>query len=189
MSRLRRAIRVCVVLLSLSSLSSVLAHATLVLGTAAFEASAASTEVVVHLHDPSLVEVEDAIVFLELTALDAPEQRTLSSDRLSEIEPGVYTTSLPHLDAAAYQLRVIDRTFRQEEAIAEVELVLDVAGVGSVAFVLPPTATSQRDLLSWLGWVVGLPLLAGVIVTVLVLRSGPKSKPEEDSSEDGEETA
>lgn len=161
-------------------LSTALAHATLVLGTASFgalpPASGTGTELRVQLHDPSLVEVEDAIVFVELSPVGWSGPTPLvSTDRLAETEPGVYLTALPALGAGEYQMRVVDRTFRQEEAIAEVVVTLDDGASGTVAFVLPPTATSQQDLLSWLVWVIGLPLLAGVIVTVLVLRSGARS--------------
>ncbi len=165
-------------LLVMCAASVALAHATLVLGTASFEAAApdagGGSALIVRLHDPSLVEVEDAIVFIELTPVGSAQQ-PLTTDRLDEVEPGVYAATLPRLVAGEYRMRVVDRTFRQEEAIAEVDLTLDAAGTGSVAFVLPPTETSQRDLLSWLVWVIGLPLLAGVVVTVLVLRSGSKA--------------
>lgn len=187
MSNARYSLRVALALLCQLVLGTALAHATLVLGTAAFSAlppeSGPGTELVMQLHDPSLVEVEDAIVFVELTRLDT-NQPPIGTDRLAEPEPGVYATTLPELGAGEYQLRVVDRTFRQEEAIAEVTLALDEAGAGTVAFVLPPTATSQQDLLSWLAWVVGLPLLAGVIVTVLVLRSGAKGAAGQSGSEE-----
>ena len=42
-----------------------------------------------------------------------------------------------------------------------------------LSFVFPPTATGPQGLRTWLLWLVGLPLLAGLAVTVLVLTRGP----------------
>lgn len=156
------------------------AHATLVLGTIAFEPDPPpvghETTVRIRLHDPSLLEVEDAIVFVQFSPyLDGNVGHPLvSTERLDEIEPAVYETRIVAPPAGDYRLRVIDRTFRQEEAVADVDISIGSGTVGNVAFVLPPTATGPQDVLSWLVWIVGLPLLAGVIVTVLVLRGGSK---------------
>lgn len=195
MTRLPRApsVRLTLALLLLAlhaALSTAGAHATLVLGTVTFSpdppALGRPVELRIDLHDPALVEVEDAIVFVELSARGASEP-LVSSSRLEEREPAVYITDIVLPTLGELTLRVIDRTFRQEEAVAELEVTIGAEPVGSLAFVLPPTATGPQDILSWLAWVVGLPLLAGVIVTVLVLR-GNKGEGAADSSDDPGET-
>lgn len=165
------------------STSVALAHPMLVIGEVRFAPDppvpGRSATVVLSLQDTSLTEVEDAVVFLELRAgtpageNDQPRGEPLvSTDRLEETAPGVYETSVEVPEYGDYTLSIRDRTYRQEEAVANVELVLDGDPVDFVPFVLPPTATGPASLGSWLIWLVGVPLLAGVVVTVLVLRSG-----------------
>lgn len=166
-------------------LSSALAHATLVLGTVAFTPDppvpGQPAELRIELHDPTLAEVEDAIVFVEIgTRGGRGDEPAVRTDRLDEPQPAVYVTQVVLQAQGEHTLRIIDRTFRQEEAIAELEVTFGAEPVGSLAFVLPPTATGPQDILSWLAWVIGLPLLAGVIVTVLVLRGGGKGGDEAD---------
>ncbi|HEX7022458.1 MAG TPA: hypothetical protein VF171_06335, partial [Trueperaceae bacterium] len=76
------------------------------------------------------------------------------------------------------QLLLRDQTFRQEEATAT--LVLNVGAPTdpeSLSFLFPPTATSPKSLGTWLLWLIGVPVAAGILVTVLVLRGG-KEQPQ-----------
>ena len=170
------------------SLSMAAAHATLVIGTLSFtpDPPAGATELVAKLvlEDPGLVEVEDAVVFLELRPLAGasttpdvnaqPEtEPVFVSDRLQEVEPGTYRITVPAPAPGSYVLSVRDRTYRQEEAVAN--LAITVAAdmpIGVQPFVLPPTATGPASLGTWLVWLIGVPLVAGVVVTFLVLRGG-----------------
>ena len=129
--------------------------------------------------DPGLVEVEDAVIFLELRGDEALEENEQPSgealhitDRLEEIAPGVYRAELPvPAGDDSLTLSVRDRTYRQEEAVANVPLDFG-SPLGEVVFVLPPTAIGPASLGTWLIWLIAVPLLAGVLVTVLVLRGG-----------------
>src|SRR5690606_29778004 len=93
------------------------------------------------------------------------------SDRLEEVSPGLYRAALPVPDAGHYTLSLRDRTYRQEEAVANVVVEFGTK-LGEVMFVLPPTATGPASLGTWLLWLIVVPLIAGVVVTVLVLRGG-----------------
>lgn len=176
---MRRALTLTLVLAA----SVTLAHPMLVIGEVRFDPDppvpGEMAAAVLTLQDTSLTEVEDAVVFLELRrgspATEGDEPRSeplLTTDRLEETSPGVYETTIEVPEPGSYTLSIRDRTYRQEEAIANVELIFDGDPVDFVPFVLPPTATGPASLGSWLIWLVGVPLLAGVVVTVLVLRSG-----------------
>lgn len=169
--------------------STVFAHATLVLGTLAVTPDppvpGAPLELRIRLEDPGLVAVEDALVRVEFRPLGEPVPGAaaaeadvgpalVGSDPLRETAPGMYQASVTAPPAGTYTLTVRDTTFRQEEAIANVQLAIGPTAMGDVPFVLPPTATGPRSALTWVLWLVGVPLAAGVLVTVLVLRAGPK---------------
>ena len=168
------------------------AHATLVFGVVRVApdppAPGEAFTLTLTLEDPSLTPVEDAIVFVELRpmpALDAqlPAASTeppdlpapLRSERLVEVAPAVYQTEISLPDGDSYHLLVRDQTFQWEEANASVILPLLGRAVGDLPFILPPTQVAPRSLWTWIVWLVGLPLLAGVVVTLLVLRSQPRA--------------
>ncbi|MFO7545500.1 MAG: hypothetical protein R6W77_08410 [Trueperaceae bacterium] len=170
---------------------TVLAHATLVLGTLEVTPDpplpGAPLELRIRLEDPGLVAVEDALVRVEFRPLgeavpgagNATEAEVgpalAGSDPFRETDPGAYRARVTAPPAGTYTVTVRDTTFRQEEAIANVQLGIGPTAVGAVPFVLPPTATGPRSALTWVLWLVGVPLAAGILVTVLVLRSGPKA--------------
>lgn len=194
-----RCLLVGFVSLALALTAVAAAHATLVIGTLTLEpdptAGAAAIAVSIDLEDPGLVEVEDAVIFLELRAAPAsgvatreneqPQGEALYvSDRLAEISPGHYIAQLPGLLAGAplagdYTISVRDRTYRQEEAVANLVVSLGDEEVGEVVFVLPPTDIGPASLGTWLLWLIVVPLLAGVIVTILVLRGGKDEAPDD----------
>lgn len=160
------------------------AHATLVFGELVFEPDPISVGrpfgVSVTLEDPTLTPVEDAIVSLEFHALDAnaeplpadAEPRPPVRDvRLIETAPAVYTADLDLPAPGTYQVRVRDNTFQWEEATASVVVVVDDRPLGALPFVLPPTQVGPRGLATWLLWLIGVPVVAGAVVTVLVLTS------------------
>lgn len=177
------------------------AHATLVIGTLSFspDPAAGATELVATLvlEDPGLVEVEDAVVFLEFRRLDESQparevnnqpdtEPVFVTERLPEPTAGTYVISVPTPDPGTYVITVRDRTYRQEEAVANLVVTFaDDSATLEHTFVLPPTATGPTSLGRWLVWLIGVPLLAGVLVTVLVLRGGRK---EDDDTADGSET-
>ena len=183
-------------------LSFAAAHATLVIGTltlAPDPAAAAETlDIAIDLEDPGLVEVEDAVIFLELRpaaagAASAPEneqprgEALFVSDRIPETAAGHYQIQIPTPAAGSYLLSVRDRTYRQEEAVANLNLTIGNEPVGELVFVLPPTDIGPASLASWLLWLIGVPLVAGVVVTILVLRGGGND--DDEASDEAEDEA
>lgn len=173
------------------------AHATLVFGDVAFAPDpprpGQPLQLTLELEDPTEVPVEDALVHVEARPLadgaaadgaaDAGEQTpTARSDPFEEVAPGRYQGSLVLPEAGRWALRFRDQTFRQEEATASITVAAgaDAEAQGTVSFVFPPTATDQ-GLGVWLLWLIGVPLLVGVVVTVWVLR-----RPAEDGEAAGE---
>lgn len=180
---MRRLAAVCLA----AALGAASAHPMLVIGEVTIDPDpavpGAPATLTLTLQDTSLAEVEDAVVFVELRAGPPPEggsapagEPDVATDRLEEVSPGVYTATIAVPPAGAYTLTVRDRTYRQEEAVANVSVRLGEGETGAVSFVLPPTASGPTSLGSWLIWLVGVPLLAGVLVTVLVLRSGGREE-------------
>ena len=176
-------IRALLVLTFAALLGHVTAHATLVFGELTFAPDpvvpGSPFAISMTLEDPTLTPVEDAIVSLEFRPIDADaaplptdgEVPPLRDVRLVETGPAVYTAEVDLPDPGRYQVRVRDRTFQWEEATASVVVVIDERPLGVLPFVLPPTQVGPRGLTTWLLWLIGVPLVAGAVVTVLVLTS------------------
>lgn len=160
------------------------AHATLVFGELVFTPDpivpGRPITATITLEDPTLTPVEDAIVSLEFRPLDAsaaplPADAELPPPlrdvRLIETAPAVYAAEVDLPTPGSYQVRVRDQTFQWEEATASVVVVVDDRPLGILPFVLPPTQVGPRGLTTWLLWLIGVPLVAGGVVTVLVLTS------------------
>ena len=181
-----RCLRAALVLLVPLVLGVATAHAFLVLGEFMVEPDPPTPDapltVAITMADPSLAPVEDAVVFLEVrrsgvVGEDIPASSTEEPDlpppdaRVDLIEraPGRYEGELLAPSAGSYHVLIRDQTFQWEEANASV--MVDVGGqaVGIVPFILPPTAVGPRSLWIWLLWLVGVPLVVGVVVTALVL--------------------
>lgn len=138
-----------------------------------------ATTIRIAMRDTVDAPVEDAIVFVEATRVG---HDMLTSDRFVETDAGTYETTVRFPDEGDWTLTFRDRTFRQEEANATI--TLDVGADATRAppsFIFPPTATGPQSLTTWLVWLIGLPLVAGAIVTVMVLRGrggdGPEGAP------------
>ncbi len=87
--------------------------------------------------------------------------------------PGVYETTLTLPRAGDYTLLLRDQTYRQEEAQAALGFPVGCPPAEPLTFVFPPTAAGA-GVWTWIGFLVGLPLLAGGAVTALVLLRGSK---------------
>lgn len=186
------------------------AHATLVIGDLEFTPDppvpGTETTVQVSLVDPLLVAVEKALVRVEFRAID-PEDPTVpasvtgseaveflalptlfSTDYLPEIADGVYSGTFLAPEAGRYTVSVRDTTFRNEEAIANVGVSVGNDSNGVIAFVLPPTPIAPRSLGTWLLWILGIPLAAGLLVTFLALRKPAEAEPvAADGGQEGQE--
>ena len=188
MTRRLRARRLALLLALLLGCGAALAHATAVFGTLSSTPAAPrpgeAFTLRLELLDPSGAPVEDALVLAEFRA--APEgaapaggegaPAAANATFAETATPGVYETRLELPAAGEYVLVLRDQTFRQEEVRAELRVLLSEEPLfpeGANGFLFPPTATTPRSIGTWLLWVVGVPILAGLVVTVLVLRSTP----------------
>lgn len=172
------ALRLAAALSALLLGAGAFAHATLVLGALASDPAAPRPgrpfALSLELMGPTQVPVEDAWVLAEFRPAGAPASAAPVSARFEESATGGrYETRITLPKPGAYTLLLRDQTYRQEEA--RTELTFNVGRATrpeDLAFVFPPTATGPQSLGVWLAWLIGLPLLAGVAVTVLVLTRG-----------------
>ncbi len=185
------------------------AHATLVFGelTVSPDPPAPGTpfQVQVTLEDPTVTPIEDALVTLEFrplgdapgsvsddAATDAAEATApppLRTVELVETSTAHYTADVALPEAGAYQVRVRDRTFAAEEATATFVLDLDDRPVDALPFILPPTQVGPQGLATWLLWLIGVPIVAGVVVTALVLSSPRGARVDADAGQEGDRAA
>lgn len=162
------------------------AHATIVIGTLTVEPNpppaGSPFAFDLTLDDPTGVPVEDAIVLAELTPIGAdtveepvadPVADPVEVTRFAEVAPGRYRADATVPVAGRYRVLLRDQTFREEEATHFVSLPVGTgAQVEPIDFQFPPTATGS-GVVAWLLWLVAIPVVAGIVVTVLVLRGGP----------------
>ena len=173
-------------LLLLLTLGAAGAHAFLVLGEMTVEPDpprpGEELRVSVTMADPSLAPVEDAVVFIEvrrqrMVADDVPAASAETPDLppadarvdLTERAPGRYEATFTAPAAGTHHVLIRDQTFQWEEANASLMLEVGDGALGTMPFILPPTAVAPRSLWVWLLWLIGVPLLVGVVVTALVL--------------------
>jgi hypothetical protein len=168
--------------------AAALAHATLVLGTLSSDPAAPRPgepfTVSVELVDPTQVPVEDAWVLGEFRQQDVPAGSEPVTARFEEGNtPGVYQAQVTLPERGAYALLLRDQTFRQEEAQAELTFNVGRRTPPEArSFIFPPTATGPQGLGVWLLWLIGLPFLAAITVTVLVLTRGQPASTEAEGS-------
>ncbi len=179
-----RVLRAAVAAALVALAGAALAHATLVFGTVSTEPAppraAEPFDVVLEMRDPVDAPVEDAVVFVEASAPSGVPR--VESDRFTEVAPGLYRSELTLSEPGAWTLLFRDQTFRQEEAQATVTLQVGADGSDErLSFIFPPTATGPTNLATWLVWLIGLPLVAGAVVTVIVLRGGRDEAPQGDA--------
>ncbi|MCA9836908.1 MAG: FixH family protein [Trueperaceae bacterium] len=173
-------------LLSLSFIGGVsqtaLAHATIVLGKLYSEpatpAAGESFSLRLEMVDPSQIPIEDAVV---LADFKKNGQSEVTQVTFSETSPGTYETTAELNDAGEYTLLMRDQTFRQEEARATLSFFVgEASNETPIAFVFPPTATGSNNLLTWLIWLIAVPVVAGIVVTVIVLMNSKKADADDD---------
>ncbi len=126
------------------------------------------------LHDPNLVPVEDAVIIVEFSQ---EGQTQPFSFNFTQDEPGLYSTEVTLPNEGNYTLLLRDQTYQQEEARATLQFTL--GSPDPISFIFPPTRTSSNSLQTWLIWVIAVPIIAGVIVTTLVLLNTKKKEPVE----------
>jgi YtkA-like len=119
----------------------------------------------IQMTDPSGAPVEDAVVAAEFTK----DGNTSRFEFFSSGVPGLYSANVTLPEEGTYSVLLRDTTFQQEEAKATIEFTAGPEQPDTIAFIFPPTQTSSNNLSTWLIWVIGIPVLAGIVVTVLVL--------------------
>lgn len=158
-----------------------------------------------HMMDPVRTPIEDATVAVEFRQMSADEVARWEEapdeppPTPEQVEAGEVEVHLPEGDwhkypipetgpggnyavdvqlpaAGTYQVIMRDTTFPQEDAVSELILELGGAEFGEQRFIFPPTPIGTASLGTWLIWLVGLPLAAGVLVTVLSMRGGKDEK-------------
>ena len=165
------------------------AHATLVLGRFAVAparpAADAPLTLSLRLEDPTQVPVEDAYIFAELRPADAPDAVPVRAEFEETSTAGVYEVTATLQNPGLYRVLLRDQTYRQEEAQAALTEPLHVGGPNTAQdFNFPPTATGAAGLRTWLLWLIGLPVAAALLVTVLVLTRGDsQGKPGKNADE------
>jgi len=163
--------------LALLGPSPALAHGTVVLGAVTAEPDppqpGAPLILTVDLAKRSKAPVEGAKLEGSLRPAGKPDAAATPLAFQEYAEPyGTYRARLQAPPAGSYTLTVRDRTYPKEDIRASV--TLQVGGTqpnGSLDFTFPPATGGPRSVVRWLLWLVGLPLLAGVVVSVLMLRS------------------
>ncbi len=187
-----RALRTLLTLLALAALSAVQAHGSLVLGAVSLSPDppvpGRPLVISVVLATSGNAPVERAKLAAELTPAPASGSGTAEATASSPAAPattapvpvplseypepyGTYRATVTAPPVGSYLLTVHDRTYASENVAASVTLrVGGGTANGALDFTFPPTG-APRSVLSWLLWLVGLPLAVGVVVTVLVLRS------------------
>ena len=85
---------------------------------------------------------------------------------------GTYRAELAAPTAGSYTLTVHDRTNPGEDTTASVPLRIggNVAN-GTRGFTFPGSAQGSSSVTTWLAWLIGVPLVVGIVVTILVRRS------------------
>lgn len=147
----------------------------------------------IRLEEQTQKPVPDAVMFLEFR-IHPPDYDSNDPDRIPILElPIFYNTELPLEEYAEAQYRITfpsppsgdyyltirDRTYPAEDALATIEFMSGQERpykASDLLFILPPTDITPAKLATWIAWLIAIPLVAGILVTVLVLRS---DKPEQ----------
>jgi YtkA-like len=119
----------------------------------------------IEMTDPNQAPVEDAVIAAEFSK----NGQTSRFDFFPSGVAGLYSAKVTLPEEGTYSLLLRDSTYKQEEAKATIEFTLGPEQPSSIAFIFPPTRTGTNNLSTWLIWVIGIPVLAGIVVTVLVL--------------------
>ena len=183
-----------------TGLQTAAAHATIVLGH--FEvlperpAEGAPLQLRLRLEDPTQVPIQDAVVFADLRPAGQPDAEPVRAEFSETQTPGIYEATTTLAQPGPYRIVLRDQTYRQEEATATLTQPLRIGSPSTASntalntasnntaqanpaqdFNFPPTATGSAGWRTWLLWLLGLPIVAALLVTVLVLTRGDGDKP------------
>lgn len=191
--------RTLLTLLACAALSWVAAHPMVVIGHLSIEPNPPEPGAEVHvdilLEEQTQKPVPDAIMFMEFRTIPAdydlndPDRTPLldlpifykTDLPLEEYAEARYRITFPVPEKGSYYLTIRDRTYPAEDAIATIEFETGLEKPYTdkeLLFILPPTDITPAKLSTWIAWLIAIPLIAGIVVTVLVLRT---AKPEEET--------
>lgn len=129
------------------------------------------------LEDVNRAPVETARVQAEFRRRDASRNSAvIRTDFKVTGTPGAYRTTLQLPEAGPWTVQLRERTFTHEDAAIEVGFgVRPARNPPKWEFIFAPP--SPPTLGTWLLWVVGVPLLAGAVVTASVYGRSRKTRP------------
>lgn len=180
-------------------LGSAVAHPMVVIGHLAIEPNppvpGEEVHVDIRLEEQTQKPVPDAVMFMEFRLippnydLNDPERTPIldlpifykTDLPLEEYAEAQYRITFPAPAKGSYYLTIRDRTYPAEDAIATIEFETGREKPYSereLLFILPPTDITPAKLSAWIAWLIAIPLVAGIGVTILVLRT---AKPEEET--------
>jgi len=132
------------------------------------------------------------------TLIISPETEAAVSavrSEFQEVEAGVYEAQSQLAAGGIYHMLFRDTTYRQEEARAALVYVVSDGNVAQddaadandsvLSFLFPPTAVGPQMLWLWLFLLIGLPLFAAGVVTVMVLRHAKQKDNQEQTAASG----
>lgn len=164
----------------LTAIAIALAHATIVIVTLSLDPLTPAVDeplaFSIYMETPLQVPVEDAIIFLEAKPKDGvtTEVTKIQLEEDSE-SPGTYRGEITPNKDGPWDFFFRDQTYKAEEANQHIEVLVGKENFADIEFIFPPTAIqSSNSWRTWLIWLVGLPLVAAIILTVFVLTSGSK---------------
>jgi len=124
----------------------------------------------------------DTLILSEAIEAAVPPVRS----EFREVEAGVYEAQSQIAEGGIYHMLFRDTTYRQEEARAALIYVVSAGDMRQddatdandpmLSFLFPPTAVGPQFLWLWLFLLIGLPLFAAGVVTVMVLRHAKKNE-------------
>ncbi len=177
-------LKITLVMAVIASLAIALAHATIVIVTLTIDPLTPKVnepfQFSVFLETPLQVPVEDAILILEAKPKDGVTTEVTRIQLTEDAEsPGTYRGELTPNKEGPWDFFFRDQTYKAEEANQHIEVLVGEENFADIEFIFPPTAIqSSNSWRTWLIWLVGLPLVAAIILTVFVLtKSTNESKP------------
>ena len=129
------------------------------------------------LKDADQGPINSARVQAEIYRKNAFQDAAIRTEFKMTGTPGTYRTKLRLPEAGPWTVRLQERTFTHEDVAVEVGFsVRPARNPPKWEFVF--AAPSPPTFGTWLLWVVGVPLLAGAVVTVSVFARSRKTRPE-----------
>ena len=175
-----KTLKITLILAVIASLAIALAHATIVIVTLNVDPLTPQVneamQFSIFLETPLQVPVEDAILIVEAKPKDGVTTQITRIELIEDAQsPGTYRGEITPTKEGPWDFFFRDQTYKAEEATNHVEILVGEENFSDIEFIFPPTAIqSSNSWRTWLIWLVGLPLVAAIILTVFVLTKSPE---------------